>query len=223
MGDWTTVVGWEGFALEAYRAMPAGKPRGGLVVLHEIFGVNAYVRDRADFYASLGYAVLAPRFWDRLEKGVELDYTKQDATRARRSFSLVLDRQLAVGDLGAVAQALRPYGRVGAVGYSWGATTCWVAAGSLDLACAVGYYAGTRRYSTAAPKMPILLHLAEKDKRLDPQDLEFLRDNHPTVPVHLYPADHGFDCADPRRRVHDASCAAQAQERTLAFISQHLG
>jgi carboxymethylenebutenolidase len=217
------VKGWEGFELEAYRAMPTAKPRGGLVVLHEIFGVNPYVREKADFYASLGYAVLAPRFWDRLEKGVELDYTKADATRARRSFSLVIDRDLAVHDLGAVAEGLKQYGRVGAIGYSWGGTTAWMAAGVLDLACVVGYYAGTRRYSQGPRRMPVMLHQPERDRRIEPEDLEFLRNNYPDLPVYMYPADHGFDCADPRRRVYDAFCAALAQERTIAFISRHVG
>ena len=223
MGDWIEVKGWEEYAFEAYRAMPAGKPRGGLVVIHEIFGVNLYVRERCDAFADEGYAVIAPRFWDRIEKGVELDYTREDARHARETFSRVLDRQLAARDLGRFADSMRPYGRVGAVGYSYGATTCWIAAGRIDLAAAVGYYAGTRNYSDLPPRFPVMLHLAERDRRLTPEDVEFLRRDHPAVETHLYPADHGFDCADPRRKVHHPESADLARRRTLDFLARHVG
>lgn len=223
MAEWVKVKGWQGFELEAYQALPSGPARGALIVLHEIFGVNAYVRDRADFYARQGYAVLAPRFWDRIERGVELEYTREDARHARDAFSLVLDRDLAVRDLGCVAESMAGHGRVGLVGYSWGATTSWVASSRLGPACAVGYYAGTRRYSRAAPQCPVMLHLAQHDRRLVPEDIEFLAGEHPSVTVHLYAADHGFDCPDPRRRVHDPVAADIARGRTLAFLAEHVG
>ena len=185
MGEWTMVKAADGFEMEAWRAMPRTKPKAGLVVLHEIFGVNPYIREKAEFWAEQGYAVLAPRFWDRLERGVELDYVKADATRARRSFSLVVDRELAVRDLGAIADGLREWGKVGAMGYSWGGTTIWMAAGRINLDCAVGYYAGTRKYSRMDTRFPVQIHLAGRDRRLEQADVDFLKDEHQIGRAHV--------------------------------------
>ena len=223
-GEWTTIAGSDGFLFDAYRALPEGTPRGGIVVCHEIFSVNAYVRRCADFFAAQGYAVVAPRFFDRIERGVELDYVREDARYARDTFSKIIDRGQCAADLIAFAEAMGVHGKVAVVGYSWGATTTWVASGIHSFDCAVGYYAGTKQYSTNAPRGPLMLHQPVLDRRILPEYLDWLRAEHPAVALQTYDADHGFDCPDPgREKVYDPKAAALARDRTLAFISEHVG
>lgn len=223
MGAFIKVPGVDEFAFDAYLAEPEGTPRGGVVVLHEIFGVNAYIRDKCDAFARAGYRALAPCLFDRIERGVELDYTREHATHARQTYSRVIDRDLAVLDLGAIAGSLRGDGRVGLVGFSWGATTSWMASGRVDVDAVVGYYASAWLYSDVVPRCPVLLHLGEEDHRIPPEDVAWLRDTHPDVRVHVYPANHGFDCPVPHRGVFRATCAEEAGERTLLFLREHVG
>lgn len=114
----------------AYRADPAGKPRGGLVVVQEIFGVNSHIRAVCDGYAAEGYLAVAPALFDRIESGIELGYTASDIAKARglRSRS---DVDAALADLAAARDVAAEAGKVGIVGYCWGGYLAWLAAARL--------------------------------------------------------------------------------------------
>src|SRR5581483_6387641 len=141
MGEMVTLTAEDGHQLSAYRALPAGPPRGGLVVVQEIFGVNAHIRAVCDGFAADGYLALAPAAFDRVERGVSLHYAQADIERGRELRAKVGWDQM-VTDVRAAVRALQAEGlKVGVVGYCMGGSLAWLAATRIDgLAAAVGYY-----------------------------------------------------------------------------------
>jgi carboxymethylenebutenolidase len=212
----------DGHSFGIYRADPAGAPRGALVIVQEIFGVNSHIRAVCDDYAAQGYVTAAPALFDRVERGVELGYQPDDiaagrAIREKASFDQALaDVETAAGQ---VAEA----GRVGVVGYCWGGTVAWAAATlSHTFAAAVSYYGGgVPDLADEQPNCPVLLHFGEQDHAIPLDGVEKLKKVHPQLPVYIYPAGHGFNC-DQRASYH-AESARLAHERTLAFLREHVG
>ena len=210
-----------GHRLGAYLARPAGTPRAGLVILQEIFGVNRHIRAVTEGFARDGYLALAPALFDRREPGLELGYEAEDVARGR-ALKGATSWEEAAEDTAAAVAAVEETGKVGVVGYCWGGSLAWLAACRLPLAAAVGYYGGqVRELSGETPRCPVLLHFGEQDAAIPLEDVEAIRRRHPEVPIHLYPAGHGFNC-DLRGSYH-AESAALARERSLAFLAAHLG
>lgn len=207
----------DGHELDAYEAGPADAA-AGIVIVQEIFGVNAHIRDVVDRYAALGYRAVAPALFDRLERGLELAYTEENVARGR-AMRGAIDWDDTVRDVGAAVAHLAGSGPVGVVGYCYGGSLAWLAAHSLPVAAAVGYYGGQIiQFLDRAPQAPVLLHFGEVDYMIPLSDVEEIRRAHPTVPAHVYPgADHGFNC-DARDSYHPEA-APQALERTLAFLA----
>ncbi len=221
MGETIELRAEDGHRLGAYRADPEGTARGGLVVLQEIFGVNGHIRDVADGFAAEGYAALAPALFDRVERGVELRYDAEGVEKGR-ALRAALDWDDVMRDVAAAVEALRPAGRVGVVGYCWGGSLAWLSACRLDIAAAVGYYGGQiLPYVDETPRCPVILHFGEKDSTIPLEDVDRIRAAHPEVPVHLYPAGHGFNC--DRRGDYHAESAALARTRTLSLFAEHVG
>ncbi len=222
MGQTITLTAADGHELQAYRADPEGAPRGGLVVIQEVFGVNGHIRDVCDGFAAEGYAAIAPAVFDRIERGIELDYDDDGITRGR---ALVEDLgwEGPTADVAAAAGALEPSGKVGVVGYCWGGSMTWLAACRLDVACAVGYYGRhIIGFNDEQPRCPVILHFGETDASIPMDDVDAIRAAHADVPVHVYgDAGHGFNC--DRRGSYHAESAKTARARTLAFFAEHLG
>ena len=207
-------------------ARPAATPRAGLVVLQEIFGVNAHIRAVCDRFAADGYLAIAPALFDRAEPGVQLPYGPEGVARGKLLRAQVPDA-LALRDVAAaVAEARRqlgtPSARVGIVGYCWGGTLAWLAACELPgVDAAVGYYgSGVAGYAGLQPQAPVMLHFGLRDAGIPSSDVEKTRAAHPAVPVYQYDAGHGFNCDD--RAAYDAAAATLALERTRAFLAEHL-
>jgi carboxymethylenebutenolidase len=223
MGETLTLTAEDGHRLAAYRATPAGTPRGGLVIVQEIFGVNTHIRRVCDGFAADGYVALAPALFDRVERDYQTGYTPEDVDRGRAvRGKLQIDQ--AVMDVRAAAHELAKSGRkVGVVGYCFGGTMAWLAATRIDgLAAAVGYYGGGVAEAAAEqPRCPVMLHFGETDHAIPPDHWATVRSHHPKVPLHTYPAGHGFNC-DERGSYH-AESAKLARERTLTFLRQHVG
>jgi carboxymethylenebutenolidase len=223
MGQNVTLTSEDGHRFAAYRATPAGTPRGGLVVIQEIFGVNSHIRKVTDGFAAEGYVALAPALFDRVQPGYETGYGPQDIEQGRTIRGKVgLDEM--VKDVRAAVRALAAEGRrVGVVGYCMGGTLAWLSATRIDgVAAAVGYYGGGIADAVnEKPRCPVLLHFGETDASIPKEHWEKVRAAHPAVPVHIYPAGHGFNC-DERGSYH-AESAALARERTLSFLRQHVG
>ena len=197
----------------AYLAEPAGKPKGGLVVIQEIFGVNAHIRSVADHFAALGYTAIAPAFFDHLETGVELGYDQAGMEEGKKLVTeLGLER--AVEDVASAAEAIASAGKIGTVGYCWGGTVAFLAALRLGLS-SVSYY-GVRNvpFLGETPKAPVMFHFGEKDKSIPPEMVEKHRQMQPQmgpppVEVFEYP---GEDLSWKKEFDHFAECIALNRE-----------
>ena len=221
MGSTIQGTAADGHSLSLYRADPAGPPRGAVVIAQEIFGVNGHVRAVCDDFAREGYVAAAPALFDRVERDVQLGYCPEDVALGRAIREKVsLDDALA--DVDATARQLTGQ-RIGVIGYCWGGTVSWAAATrSKSFAAAVSYYGGgVPDLAGEKPSCPVLLHFGEQDQAIPLEGVRRLQAVHPEIPVHVYPAGHGFNC-DQRASYH-AESARLARERTLAFLGQHLG
>jgi carboxymethylenebutenolidase len=225
MGEHTKLTASDGHTLGAYVARPAGAPRGGVVVIQEIFGVNGHIQAVADGYADAGYLAVAPALFDRREPGVELGYEADDIARGR-DLAFPMGWENPILDIGAAVEAAAQGGKVGVVGYCWGGSLAYLSASRLPVACAVGYYGGqiTKILDadpTAKPNVPCLLHFGEHDAGIPMDMVDAVRAANPDIPVHMYNAGHGFNC--DHRGSFDEASAKVALERTLAFFGEQLG
>jgi carboxymethylenebutenolidase len=212
----------DGHRLSAWRAGPADATRA-LVVVQEIFGVNPHMKRLSDHFGSLGWAVVTPALFDRVERGVELGYEAPDRERGMALRKGVSDEAVML-DIEAAAAALPAGAARGIIGYCWGGTIAWWGATrSRTFGAAVGYYgggiAGTR---DETPHCPVQLHFGETDGGIPLTDVELIRQAQPGVEIHIYPgAGHGFACED--RSSYNPSATALAEERAVAFLSARLG
>lgn len=222
MGTAIELTSPDGFKLSAYRAEPAGTPRGGLVVVQEIFGVNAHIRSVCDGYAADGYLAVAPALFDRYQRGVDWGYTPEDIARGREVRAQA-DAAAALMDVVAARDAAAQAGRVGIVGYCWGGFIAWLAAARVDgFACAIAYYGGGMPDAVGEkPRCPVLAHFGEQDAMIPVAGVQALAAAHPAMEVHLYAAGHGFNC--DQRASFDPAAATLARERSLAFLRRHVG
>jgi carboxymethylenebutenolidase len=222
MGMNIELVASDGFKLGAYRADPKGKPRGSIVLVQEIFGVNNHIRKVADGYAADGYAVVAPAYFDRVQRGFDVGYSQADM-EGGRGIVQKLDWANVTLDTQAAVNELRSAGRTAVVGYCWGGTVAWLAAAKLNgLACTVAYYGGgVPGMMSEKPQCPVMFHWGEKDHAISLDAVRKVEAAHPSAISHTYAAGHGFNCDE--RGSYDAASAKLARERTLAFLAKHLG
>jgi carboxymethylenebutenolidase len=221
MGRNETLTAADGHRFSAYRAEPEGTPKGAIVVVQEIFGVNRHIRSLADGFAGDGYVAIAPALFDRALRGVELGYGDADRDRGR-AIRAKVETADALKDVAACLAAVEGAGKVGLVGYCWGGTIAWAAAaGTPGLAACVSYYGGgVPGMVDLKPRCPVLFHFGETDASIPLDGVEAVRRAHPKIPIHVYPAGHGFAC-DERASWH-AESARLARERTMAFFARHL-
>jgi len=215
MGEWITVTAEDDHQCQAWLARPEGPPKGTLVVMQEIFGVNDHIRRDTEKFAALGYLAVAPAVFDRIEAGVELEYNAEGVDKGRNL----------IGDLGwdgplmdvqAAADAASEGGPVFGVGYCWGGSLAWLAATRLGIPSA-GYYGGrTAALVDEHPKAPVMLHFGEKDGSIPMEGVNTIREAHGAVPIHVYDAGHGFNC--DVRKDFDQAASDLALRRTMSFF-----
>lgn len=222
MSETLELTAGDGHRFDAYLARPAGTPRGALVVVQEIFGVNSHIRAVADGYAADGYLAIAPALFDRAERGVELGYEAADRQRGM-ALKNAVGNEAPLRDIAAAIGAVREAGRVGLVGYCWGGLLGWLAAAELEgLAAVVSYYGGGMQEQAArTPRCPVLAHFGEQDDHIPVDRVKAFAAAQPGVELHFYAAGHGFNC--DQRGSFDAASAALARERTLDFLRRHVG
>ena len=206
----------------AYLAEPAGKPKGGIVVIQEIFGVNAHMRSVADRFAAAGYTAVAPAFFDHLETDLELDYSDSGMQRGRLLVGeLGLDR--ALEDVASAAEAIASSGRIGTVGYCWGGTVALLSALRLGLPSVSYYGARNPAFLDETPKAPVMFHFGDEDTSIPPETVAKHRQMLPQMDVYNYAgAGHAFNRDIDSHHYHEAS-AKLAWQRTLAFFDKYLG
>lgn len=226
MGQFIDLKAADGHVFPAYVAQPAGTPKGAVVVLQEIFGVNSHIRSVADGYAAQGYLAVAPATFDRVKPGVELGYAEADMGEGF-GYKTAVEALPAPGvmqDIQAAIDHAASAGKVGIVGYCWGGLLVWRAAAALTgLSAAVAYYGGgvtTPAEVARQPQVPVLAHFGDQDHWIPLDSVEVFRAAHPEVQVHVYAANHGFNC--DQRGSYDEAAANTARERSLAFFAQHL-
>jgi carboxymethylenebutenolidase len=226
MGNFIDLTSADGFVFPAYVAQPAGQPKGGVVVLQEIFGVNSHIRSVADDYAAQGYLAVAPATFHRVKQGVELGYGPDDmaAGSALKAAVEGLPAPGVMPDIQAAIDRAAQGGKVGIVGYCWGGLLTWRAACTLNgLSAAAPYYGGgmtTPDEVARKPRVPVLAHFGDQDHWIPLNSVEAFKKAHPEVQVEVYHANHGFNC--DQRGSYDVPSAKLARERTLAFFAQHL-
>ena len=223
MGTNLTLKADDGHEFGAYRADPAGPAKGGIVVIQEIFGVNNHIREVADGFAADGYLAVAPALYDRSSvRDVQLGYESEDiqeGLKYRGEFSI----DDAMLDVKAAADLLRSEGlKVGTVGYCWGGTVSYLAGTRLDVQAAVVYYGGQiMPHIDEAGRCPMLMHFGEHDHGIPLDDVRRIDATHDEATVHIYDADHGFNC--DHRGQYNAEAAVLARQRTADFYAGLVG
>lgn len=206
----------DGFTLTAHHATAHGARRGGVVVIQEIFGVTEHVRERCDAFAAAGYDAVAPSLFDRIERGFLAPLDAGGLARGRAAVEASPWPQV-VADVQAAIDALAP--PVFVTGFCYGGAVTWLAAARCaGLTAASAFYG--RLINTLlddAPRVPIVLHYGAHDPSIPPAAVDEVRARYPSIPVHVYPAGHGF-CRQGSADYHATSCAL-ATERTLALFA----
>ncbi|HJL98021.1 MAG: dienelactone hydrolase family protein [Acidimicrobiales bacterium] len=224
MGTTIQITALDGNTFNAYQADPQGSPKGAVVVVQEIFGVNGHIRSVADGYAERGYVAIAPALFDRVQAEVELGYDESgiDVGRKIAFEDVTMDEVMA--DIEAACDAVSAAGKIGIVGYCWGGSICYVAAARLSdkISAASGYYGGQiMPHIEEEPKTPLILHFGAQDAGIPLENVDAIAERWPNIDVHIYEeAGHGFNC--DARGSYDASSAAVALERTLNHFAQHV-
>lgn len=223
MGKHISLTASDSHKLGGYRAEPAGKPKGGIVVVQEIFGVNKHIRDVCDRFAAEGYLAVAPAVFDRLTTpGFECGYTPDEVAHAR-SFLGKLDWTGMMADITAAVGEMKSAGPAAVVGFCMGGSAAWVSACRLPgLAAAVGYYGGmVAKFADEKPKCPVMLHFGALDQSIPLSDVEAVKAKHPNVPVYVYEgAGHAFN-RDGNQAYHEPS-AKLAWSRTIEFLGKNM-
>ena len=214
----------------AYLAMPKAGHGPGIIVIQEIFGVNAVMRTICDTLAAQGYMAVCPDLFWRQQPNVQLsDKTPEDWSRAMelfQGFHIEAGVRDLLSTLAHVRHRKECSGKVGALGYCLGGKLAWLMASRSDVDCTVGYYGvglETMLHETHDIRTPLLLHIAEQDEYVPPDaQQKILKDiaRNRNITAHAYPAKHAFARLDGQN--HDPAAAQQANERTSAFFARHL-
>ncbi|MBI5260433.1 MAG: dienelactone hydrolase family protein [Bradyrhizobium sp.] len=222
MGTDIKLTASDHFQLGAYRADPSGAPKGAIVVIQEIFGVNHHIRSVCDRLAAHGYVAVAPSIFDRTEPNFQSGYSPDEIAVARK-FIANADWPAMLRDTQAAIDAVKDTGPVGIIGFCLGGSIAYAAATKLTgLSAAIGYYgSAVVRFADDKPKVPTQLHFGEKDASIPLSDVETIRAKRPEVEVFVYPgAQHGFHCDE--RASYDKASAEVAWPRSMAFFARHL-
>jgi carboxymethylenebutenolidase len=223
MGERIKLTASDGFELNAYRAVPEGKPKAGVVVIQEVWGLSRWIREVTDRYARHGYLAVAPAMFDRVEYGYESDSYTPDQFKIIGELMKKFSHDTAILDVEAAVKEAAAGGKVGITGYCFGGTVSWRAASKgLGLSAASGYYGGgVPNYIGMKPLIPTQMHYGDKDTGIPMEQVEMLIEQHPTVEVHVYHAEHGFCNSDRPDKFDEAACT-KASARTLEFFRKHL-
>jgi len=227
--EWAQIEGPKG-SFKAYVARPSGAPKAAVVVIQEIFGVNAVIRGKADWLAGNGFLAVAPDLFWRIEPGITL--TDQSEAEWKRAFELfgLFDVDGGLEDIAAAIAWARGQGaaKVGAVGYCLGGLLAYLTACRTSVNASVGYYGVSieQRLSEAAGiTHPLMLHVAGKDQFVKPDAQAAMASGlagHPKVTLHTYQdQDHAFTREGGAH--YDKDAALIADGRTIDFFHRHLG
>ena len=221
MGQHLSLTATDGHSLGAYRADPTGAPKGALVVVQEIFGVNSHIRNVCDRLAAHGYVAIAPALFDRIERDFESGYSADEVAHAR-TFIGKIDWNTMLLDIQAGMDNVKSIGPVGVIGFCLGGSVAFLAATRLDgLSASAAFYGGAIvKFADEKPKCPVQMHFGEQDTGIPMSDVEIIKQKRPDTEIYTYPAGHGF-CCDERASYNEES-AKLAWQRTYEFLAKHV-
>ena len=231
MSETVTIATLPGDAkFDAYVARPAETPKAAILVIQEIFGVNAGIRRKCDKLAEEGYLAVAPDLFWRLEPRVELDPDVEPEFQRALDLMGKFDQDQGIRDIEATIHHIRReegVAKVGCVGYCLGGRLAYMTAARTDVNASVGYYGvgidGLLNEKHAIAH-PLLLHVPTEDGFVDKNTQKAMHeglDDHPKVTLYDYEGlDHGFATEFGKRRNEEA--ANLADSRTAAFFAEHL-
>jgi carboxymethylenebutenolidase len=222
MGEYTTIMARDGHEFQAWLSAAPGRARGAVVVIQEIFGVNAHIRAVTDDFAAQGYTAIAPCLFDRVRRGIELGVSPADIQEGA-GYAKQLAPENTLRDVAAAIAVTRSSGRVGTVGYCFGGTMSYVAACQLPVTCAVVYYGKVAACLEQKPKCPVMYHFGADDQGIPLSDVDKIKAvADPRASVNVYEgAGHGFN--SDQRTNFNPQAAALARTRTLDFFARYLG
>jgi carboxymethylenebutenolidase len=223
MGRKLILKAGDGHQLGAYRADAAGMPKGRVVVIQEIFGVNKHIRNVCDRLAAAGYTCIAPQIFDRMQRDFESGYSQPEIDHAM-GYIGKLDWVKVMVDIEAAINSLKGEGPVAIMGFCLGGTLSFIASTRFNgLAGAVCYYGGAiAKYADNKPRCPVLMHFGERDSHIPMSDVNLIRQKQPQAEIHVYGgAGHGFNCDE--RGSFEPQSQQIAWERTLKFLATVFG
>jgi carboxymethylenebutenolidase len=229
MGSFQNITSCDSFVFPAYIAQPTDRPKGAIVVLQEIFGVNSHIQSVTDSYAAQGYLAIAPSTFHRIKADVNLGYSADDVNTGKdlKAAAEAIQPQVMQDVQAAVDFALKklPAGkRVGVVGYCWGGLLTWRAASLIQgISAAVPYYGAGMTVGaelTRQPQCPVMVHFGDQDASIPVETVHAFIHEQPKVEVKIYAANHGFNC--DQRGAFNAPAAELAFNRTLDFFTINL-
>ena len=222
MGQKLTLTTSDNHKLGTYRADPAGQPKGCIVVIQEIFGVNHHIRAMCDRFAAIGYTAIAPAVFDRFVRDFECGYTPDEIANAR-SYLGNLNFDNMMKDIAAALDNVKGAGPAGIVGYCMGGTASFLGACRVPgFKAAVTYYGGMiGKFADEKPKCPLMMHFGEKDEGIPMATVEDIKKKQPQAETYTYPdAPHGFACDE--RGSFRAEARDLAWTRTTELFAKHL-
>jgi len=211
----------DGHRFQAVRSDPTGTPKGGLVVLHAIYGVTPHIAEVCDRWAAAGYSAIAPALFDRVGEELVHPYTPDGVDAGSRCYAELAEED-ALADVAACAAALASSGPTVASGFCAGGTLAWVASATLDFDAQVNFYGSdVPSRLELTPRCPTVMHYGDGDHVVPFEQIERIREAHPEMLLHVYPgAGHAF--FNPEQANHDAAAAELAWRRSLEFLDQSL-
>jgi carboxymethylenebutenolidase len=184
--------------------------------------VNAHIRSVADGWANDGFLAVAPALFDRVERGVDLQYSGADMERAMAIRPKInLDENVMDTAAALEWEGKETGGKCGVIGYCLGGSVAWLASSRLKVDAAIGYYGGAiSKFLHEQPQCPVMLHFGKLDKHIAQTDVDAIEKAHPEVQVFRYEADHGFNC--DARASYNPDAAKVARERSMGFLQRQL-
>ncbi len=229
MGEWVQVQGPDG-AFRAYVARPSGPPRGAVVAIQEIFGINAVMRGKADWLAREGFLAIAPDLFWRIRPGIDITDQTDAEWKEALGYMNQLDKDASVKDVQATLTHARGMGasKAGCLGYCMGGYIAFLAACRTDTDATVAYHGGgihTALGEAKNIKKPVLLHNPMKDGFIPREALDTIREtlkSNSQVTIYEYAEqDHAFTREGGAH--YDEAAKQVADTRTIAFLRQNLG
>jgi carboxymethylenebutenolidase len=222
MAEKIVLTAKDGHKLDAWRADPKGTPKGGLVVLHYVYGINDDIGRVCDQFAAAGYASVAPALYDRVGKNLLFPYGADGVKSGQAIYDQVKDTPGILADIAAAVDSVRPAGKVAVSGFCLGGTWTWVSASELKIDAAAAFYGShIPAYLRYSPKAPIILHYGDQDPIVPVPDIEKIKAAYPKVPLYIYPGcGHGF--FNPAQPTYNKDAAALLFKRTIEFFDRTL-